>query len=69
MEPIIAISLFYFNSYFQSYSYNNRFSDIDFDLYEWLTKNVNRMQIDLGTFGSYGWNKEYYMHSSFPFQI
>jgi hypothetical protein len=27
------------------------------------------MQIDLGTFGSYGWNKEYYMHSSFPFQI
>jgi hypothetical protein len=49
------------NYYFKTYDSWNRRGQIDSDLYMWLTKNVNRIQADLGYLGI--------MHFVAPFQI
>ena len=47
--------------YFESYGSGNRRGNIDSELYVWLTKNVNKIQSDLGHLGT--------MHYVAPFQI
>lgn len=49
------------NKYFKNYDSWNRQGDLDGDLYMWLTKNVNKIQDDLGGLGT--------MHYVAPFQI
>jgi len=49
------------NKYFESYDNWNRRGNIDSELYVWLTKNVNKIQGDLGHLGT--------MHYVAPFQI